>query len=238
MVTGDVGVKGAVPVEPDCWTPRRTELHGWLHRNAPSLAELYEGAIRMMFVSPVPGKIRFVAHAIREIRNRLPDAISGAKSSCSLQYKNRLDDLTKAWVRSGLPADGSLPSAMLVSDAAEPGNPDIPVDRRVLIEVAGLVRDHMAARERPEDAAIRLFEGIAPENRALRDSLRPVIRQWLSVTERFVGRVHDSGQTDAESDADELRAQFELFETILGALVRRFFSTVEELDEILEDTNS
>jgi hypothetical protein len=164
--------------------------------------------------------------------------ISGAKGGAGLQYKNRLDDLAKVWLRNGLPTDGSLPNATLGLVGGPPVPPDIPIDRRVLLEIAGLVRDHLTARERPQDAAIRLFEAIAPENRALRDSLLPVIREWLSITEWFVGRTHDSGQTDADCDEIEFRAKFESFEAILAALVRGFFSTVKELDEILEDTNS
>lgn len=233
-----MGAEGAVPTGPDCWTSRRIELRGWLQRNAPSLAELYEGGVRLISVTPVPGRARLVAHAVREIRNRLPDVISGVKSGALLQYKNRLDALARVWERSGLPVDGSLPDTTVRLTGDPPETPDIPIDRRVLLEVAGLVRDHMTVREKPQDAAIRLFEAIAPENRALRDSLLPVIRQWLSITEWFVGRAHDSGQTDADGDETEFRAKFELFESILAALVRGFFSTVRELDEILEDTNS
>ncbi len=225
-------------IKPDCWTPRRIELRGWLERNAPSLGELYEGAVALMFVTPVPGRIRLIAHAVREMRNRLPDVISGAKSGGTLQYKNRLDDVTKVWLRSGLPADGSFPNTTLGLGVEPPEAPDIPIERRVFMEVSRLVKDHVAARQRPEDAAIRLFEAIAPENLPLRDSLRPVVRQWLSITDWFVGRVHDSGQTDTDCDEKEFRAKFELFEATLAALVRGFFSTVEELDEILEDTNS
>lgn len=192
-----------------------------------------------MFVTPLRGRVRFVAHAVREIRNRLPDTFSGSKSGGNLQYKNRLDALTGVWTRAGLSVDGSLPHVALGgSSTAPPEGGELPIDRRVLIEVAGLVKDHVASRERPEDAAVRLFEAIAPENRVLRETLRPVIQQWLDVTNWFVARAHDSGRTDAEHDEEELRAKFELFEAVLAALVRGFFSTVKELDDILEDTNA
>src|SRR5438094_3789110 len=42
-----------------CWTPTRLGLRAWLQRNAPSLAELYEGAVRLMYESPLPGRVRF-----------------------------------------------------------------------------------------------------------------------------------------------------------------------------------
>lgn len=49
---------------------------------------------------------------------------------------------------------------------------------------------------------------------------------------------HDSGKTDSECKEQEFLAQFELFERTLAALVRGFFITTDELDEILEDANS
>jgi len=51
-------------------------------------------------------------------------------------------------------------------------------------------------------------------------------------------RVHDSNKGDADFDRTEFRAQFDIFEASLASLVRGFFLTVRELDEILEDTNS
>lgn len=227
------------PAEPDCWTPRRIELRAWFEqRKASSLGELYEGAVKLVSGDRVPGWTRFVAHAVRDIRNRLPDVISGAKSGGSLQYKNRLDGLAREWRSSGLPTDGSFPGTVLGAAGEPPATPDVPVPRRVYMEVASLVRDHLATREKPAEAAARLFEAIAPENQPLRDSLRPIITHWITVTEWFVEKAHDSGRTDGDRDEAEFRNKFELFETILVALVGQFFGTVKELDEILEATNS
>jgi len=44
------------------WTEARLELRAWFQRNAFSLGELYEGALRMLFDSQFPGRTRFVAH--------------------------------------------------------------------------------------------------------------------------------------------------------------------------------
>jgi len=109
-----------------------------------------------------------------------------------------------------------------------------PLFRRMAV----LIKDHVETREKPLDAAIKLFEGRNPENRRLRDTLRPIINQWLEVTDWFVRKVHVPNISDVVIDQDELRKQFELFEATLGALVRGFFTTVRDLDEILEDTNS
>jgi hypothetical protein len=191
-----------------------------------------------MYEIPLPGQMRLVSHIVREIRNRLPEVISGTKGGGQLDYKSRLDDLAKAWQNAGFSLEGSIPG--LVESTAQPtlSSPDVTLPQHLFRKIAILIKDHETTRTKPEDAAIRLFEACAPENQQLRDTLRPVVLQWLEVTGWFMRRAHDSGKVDADCDGNEFRRQFELFELALGALAREFFATVEGLDEILEDANS
>jgi len=175
---------------------------------------------------------------MREICNRLPDAVSGVEADARVDYKTRMDEIVTAWMRNGLSVDGSVPEG-LSSDIPEPEGPKkLSVDRGLFLSVALLVRDHSGGRRRPEENAARLFEAISPENQALREALRPVIRQWVEIGRWSVGRAHDWKLVDAEYPEEELQRQFGLFETTLGALVRGFFQAADELDEILKDTNS
>lgn len=190
----------------------------------------------MVFEQRFPGRTRFVAHAVREIRNRLPDVITNTKTGGTFPWKNRLDDLAKEWKKAGFTLDGSMP-ANITGGQTTP-SPDVPITPRLFRGVASLLRDHLEAREKPEASAIRLFVGIAPENQAPRDALRPIVHQWLEVTEWFVGKAHDSGTQDISIDEADFVYRFELFEMTLRALVRAFFKTVDGLDEILEDANS
>ena len=219
------------------WTPRRAELHAWMSRQALSLAELYEGAVRLIYDNPLPGRVRFVSHAVREIRNRLPEIISGVRAGGGLQYKNRLDEIVKTWRDAGSSPDGALTESYL-SNESVPSSPDSTLPRRLFLQIATLIKDHESARTKPEDAAFLLFEALAPENQQARDTLRPVVSQWLQVTKWFLKKAHDSGRPDSYYDEEEFRRQFELFESTLGSLVWSFFVTTDELDEILEDTNS
>lgn len=218
------------------WIESRLELRAWFRRNAPSLGELYEGALRMVFEQRFPGRTRFVAHAVREIRNRLPNVMTDTKAGGTFQWKNGLDDLAKEWKKADFTLDGSMPAN--ITDGQTTPSPNVPITPRLFQRIASLLSDHLEAREKPEDSAIRLFVGIAPENQALRDTLRPIVHQWLDVTEWFVRRVHDSGTQDISIDEADFIYRFELFEMTLGALVRAFFKTVDGLDEILEDANS
>ena len=219
----------------DYWTESRRELSAWFHRNAASLGELYEGSLKMLHDQNFPGKTRFIAHAVREIKNRLPDAIAGPRTATQLQYKNRLDDIMGDWQAAGLPLDGSI--SLTAVDTAATAT-DMPLPISIYRKMSILLKDHIEARERPQDAAYRLFEAIAPKNQELRDTLRPIIIQWMDVTGWFMGKAHDNGSQDNNVAPEELSRRFELFEATLGALARGFFKTIEGLDEILEDANS
>ena len=91
------------------WTPLRRENAKWLRSNAPPLAEVYEGALKILFAPGFPGKLRFVAHAMREIVNRLPDALGAAKAS-HIDYADRCSRIETDWVKHGLPTDGTVPA--------------------------------------------------------------------------------------------------------------------------------
>ena len=199
-----------------------------LQRNAPSLAELYEGAVTLLY-NPLPGHVRFIAHAVREIRNRLPDAIAGpTKEKRPLQYKNILDAIVKLPGARTLIAD--------IGDTTAPLTTTITIDRKLATRVAQLLQDHLTTREKTIDAARRLFQTIAPENTA-RETLTPVLRHWINTTEWFMRLTHDNNQTDNQCPTQELQHEFTMFESAIAAAIKPFFDTLEDLDAILEDAN-
>ena len=72
------------------------ELLWWMQRNAPSLAELYEGSV-LMLQHRSPGHVRLIAHSVREIRNRLPEYVSKVRSGGRLDDKGLIDNISKIW---------------------------------------------------------------------------------------------------------------------------------------------
>jgi hypothetical protein len=84
------------PVPVPYWTTARLDIRKWLQQKAPFLRELYEGAVGLAFESnnplPPPSRIRFIAYAVCEIGNRLPDYISDAPSVKRLQYDDKLNE--------------------------------------------------------------------------------------------------------------------------------------------------
>jgi hypothetical protein len=220
------------------WSRNRLDLLAWFRRNAPSLGELYEGAVEMLFQNSVPGRGRFVAHAVREIGNRLPDAIAGSKSGSRFEWKQHLDGLTEAWQNAGFSLDGALSVTMEGGTVSDSRSSDVSVPRSLYLRFAEVLYEHSRTRETRRAAAIRLFEGSIPENKQLREALGPIVRQWTDVTEWFVKSVHDSGLADSGNDWGEFIRRFQLFEDTLTAMVGKFFTTIEGLDEILDDANA
>ena len=218
------------------WNRNRQELLEWLSKTSPSLAELYKGAVDLLFGQSVAGFSRFVSHAVREIRNRLPGVVSGTASAGRLDYKSRIDDLAIQWKRARISIEPKPSETGNATSAAQPSEVVLP--RKVVRKIETLIADHEAARQRPQDAAMKLFEGIAPSNQKFRDRLRPVVLQWMQVCDWFMERTHESGYTDADIDLPEFRKNFEIFESTLLAIVRgvsTFFDNTDELDAILKE---
>src|SRR5262245_43750659 len=90
-------------VEQTYWTDNRREIAQWLGREAPSLAPIYEGALHVLYAQKFPGRTRFVAHAVREIRNGLPAAIVGFKGPGRLDYTSRMDSFSLVWTEARYP---------------------------------------------------------------------------------------------------------------------------------------
>jgi hypothetical protein len=215
---------------------RREELLTWLKKKAPGLCELYEGALRLVFDNSFPGRYRLVAHAVREIRNRLPDVISWQKEGERVDYPNRIDNICRIWERTGFPFDGTIPQSLTHgSEIPKSGNRS---HRPLFKEIASLLEDHKKGRARNKEKGYRLFEGIAPENQKIRSLLQPIVEQWDEVFEWFMSLVHEPAGKEITVNEKGFLKHFFLFETTLMAFVGGFDQTLEDLDEILKEANT
>lgn len=227
--------------------PLRREVADSLRRHASDLAELYEGALRILSEAHFPGKVRFVAHAIREIVNRLPDAM-GAPRAAHIQYQDLCDKIENDWRKHGLPSDGTLPP-----DPESGSNPkitDVKLPRSVYLKMGVLVRTHAEGRDANDRRWDRLFEMIEPDDPAAEARFAFLRREWRAIGRLAVGRAHvpatgsdisnrpSPPSDDSTSDEDMVKGCLERLEAALGAFFREFFKTTDELDKILEEANS
>jgi hypothetical protein len=219
------------------WNPSRVELRDWFRREAPSLGDLYEAAVELLYQQTLPGRIRMIAHAAREIGNRLPDYLSGERVGKRLDYVSRINSIEKNWNNHKQMISPSASESSHVS----PSSQDISIPIDLYNEIDLLIRNHGVVRQRSLEAAVRLYEGLDPENNMkMGDMLRPVLLQWVEITKWFTGHAHDTGKgiRDGDYDWDEIKGKFELMELSLRSIVGAFFVAVKDLDEILEETNS
>ncbi len=228
------------PVMPACWTTARREIRAWLHEQSPSLAELYESAVSLTFEVQLPGRVRLVAHCLREICNRLPDRVVVLdKKGSRVDYVKEMDEIANIWQKNGFKLDGTIPNSGISSGVSLPSSsPDIVIPRELFLPIAELLKEHVEKSSTLERRAIHFFEKCIPDNQPYPDRLFPIAKQWKDLTNWLAKKAHDNGTVDADYDEQELLSRFELFESFLSPLARSFYSTTDELDEILEDTNS
>ena len=213
------------------WTSQRIELKKWLESTAPALAPLYAGAVNMVCDDSFPGRVVFVAHAVREIRNRLPEALAGEVDRLQTQYSQLADQIAQAWVDDGYPPDGSH-SVELTSDPELSGPRRYEISEALFTAVAGLISEHGAGSMRYRDKARLLLESQT-------DWPIPayVIEIWLDASEWVRKFAHVGDQPLRVSDESELVGRFEKFETVLMVIARRSYENMDELDELLDSAN-
>lgn len=214
-----------------CWTAKRLEFLDWLQRTAPQLAQVYAGAVTMAFDGDFPGRVVFVWHAIREIRNRLPDALAGEVASSSLQYGDLAGEIRRCWIEDGWPDDG----AIALTDPSEPsatGPARHQVSRDLLLSVARLVAGHAAIADRNVANAQRLFDAVA-------GSAAPayVIRTWIRGGRPAHKLAHVHNKLVDPDDEASLESEFAAFEAVLMAIANRSYENMDDLDEILGSAN-
>jgi len=198
------------------------------------LAELYKGCVLLMFDPIVSGRITFISHAVREIRNRLP-----GETSKRLDYTQELEKLVQSWRTHNFPLENiGLVSSTNPKTSLPSSSPETLVPQRLFLEIQSLLFRHSSIRVKGRDRAVRLFEQFVPESQMTSEVLIISVNQWWQTTDWFMKRAHDNGEVDAACDEQELHSKFIEFESFLGTLSQSFYSNTDELDEILEEANT
>lgn len=214
------------PTLSSCLTTERTVILTWLREQAPSLAELYETALLMMYEQRPSARTRLVSHCMRDIANGLPRAIASSTVKGHLDYAPYVERISASW-----PPVRPQPSS---ADTPELP-PEMPVSRDAYVAVEALLREHASASGRLEGNLQALFaqgDSLAP---AL---IAPAVREFKRTAKWFMHRAHDRGVVDAQmADEAELQSYFEAFERGLYSLAAEWTKGQDQLDEFLEEAN-
>ena len=235
--TPDVGAdvpsiaSAATSPEHSFWTPERQVLLAWLENASPQLASVYAGAVVIATDSAFPGRVVFVWHAMREIRNRLPDALAGPLEGSSVQYGDLAAQIRRCWVDDGWPEDGSLAlTEPSVPTASGPERHE--VSRDMLVSVARLVAAHAQIGDRNQVNDRRLFESVAGTAVPLY-----AVQAWAKDRRRAHKLAHVHNKPPDPQDEASLDPDFSAFEAMLMVLANRSYENMDDLDEILASAN-
>lgn len=205
----------------------RRQLLAWFRTKATPLADAYEGAINLIEDGEFPGRIPFIAHAVRDIADRLVFVLDPQCKSSRVQYENTLDQIQKLW-------PDTLGIRGMSGHTATDGS--VEIDYKLVLLIDKLVQDHRERRLRPShyDLLFRYLMRSEPfkatVNQRLVDDFKKM-RKW------FMSLTHLRADGVPEVNEDELHQQFYRFETMLHSFVGDFFTGSAELDDILRQTN-
>ena len=214
------------------WTPKRAELLGWLEERAPALAPLYRGALVLAMRDSFPGRAHFIAHAIREIRNRLPGALGPKVQRRDAGYEHLTAKVHERWVAEGLPEDGGLrlPEESAPS-ASGPSRRDVSVE--FLASVGKLIEDHIGARANRAARDRSAFGALGDQGPVPRH----VVDNWRKMF-RDVHKFAHAGDEPLPAEADgEWVRNFFAFEDHVMAVFKPSYENLDDLDRLLNESN-
>jgi len=205
-------------------TKKRAGLLAWFQRAANPLAETYESALRILKDKHFPDRVLFIAHAVREINNSLPELLAPASKRGRLEYGTLLDKIIPNW--------STIPSldAMKVED---PADETVKISMRSALQIDSLIQAHNKSKELPAqfDALFKILMSSQPSKG---DINLKIIKDFRDTHDIFVGWSKKRTLLEKPPSEEELHKQFNKFEDTLYSFVGNFFSSTERLDELLK----
>jgi len=201
-------------------------LLNWFRAKAKPLAEAYEGAIRMLGDTSFPGRLHFIAHAVRDITNLLPNVLDPQSKGRRIEYHQVLDCIEKLWAGLGmLNETGNVVSQEVIT-----------IKYEVASIIDSLVVAHRQQRQQPSNSE-RLIQILMRNEPTRADINRRLVSDFEKMRRWFMELAHLRESESPNVDEAVLRSQFAKFEGILHSFVGDFFTTIAEIDEILQQTN-
>ena len=188
----------------------RRRILEWLEAKAPALAPVYDGAVRMILEPEFPGRVHFIAHAMREIMNRLPDVYTDDDHTGQIKYRALVDDIAACW------QEGRLPTYQC----------------RIVVET--LLRQHKVPSTKNRERAEQLFKATVSE---VPSDYTNLADKWMKARRGGEEKAH-VGDPEVPTSEGSLLEHFNDLETLLKTLSARSYEDMDRLDEILDTTHS
>jgi hypothetical protein len=205
----------------------RSELRAWFRTQAQSLAPAYEGAVELLANDKFPGRERFIAHAVRDIADRLVFALEPQQKAPRVQYEEHLDEIDGQWIS---------PDSVCQPETAAPPAENISIPRKLARLIDVLVIEHRKRRGRPS-AYDLLFQFLVKASRSPPPSIEQLVKSFKKTRDWFMRYDHFPADPQARVDEGDLQEQFRAFELAIHGMVGTYFAGVDVLDEILQQAN-
>lgn len=215
------------------WNSERAGLRDWMDQKAPHLTPLYLAALRMAMDEGFPGRVHFIAHAIREIRNRLPDALDGTLELPKSKYPKYVGKLHEQWVEEGFLTSGSGPSIEKHTEANSAAIGCV-VSHEFISAVASLIAHHTGLEADRDALRTPRFEALAGTG----PHPQHVWKNWRDASRSAERFAHARNKTLPPSADGERTASFLAFERFLIVISKRAQENIADLDELLLEANS
>lgn len=222
--------------DPPYWRQNRKDLSAWFaERGAPHLGELYRSAVDHLENKGAPGRAALIAHCVREMVNRLPEAADLYKTE-RFDDSARISAVAKLWREHKMP-NGISPPVEIENGEAIPGTeaPTFSIPFPMAKELVDMVNDRTDREGRAFERAMNLLRALS----ALRtgtplsdDELRPLASRWNEALAWFVTKAHVPAKPKVVPEED-LGRHFATIEGILCSLLREFFAGLGGVDEFL-----
>lgn len=222
--------------EPLYWRQNRKDLAAWFaEKGAPHLGELYRSAVDHLENRDAPGRAVLIAHCVRELANRLPEAADLYKTE-RFDDSARISAVVKLWREHKMPTGVTQPAEIVNGDALpETEAPAFPIPFPIALELVDMVNDRSdrdgRALERAMDL-LRALSGLRDGTPLSDDELRPLASRWNEALTWFMTKVHVSAKPKAVSE-DDLERHFATIEGILCSMLQEFFAGLGGVDEFL-----
>lgn len=202
-------------------------VYDWLNDDLslPVFAEAYKGAA--FFVNQKPaGYVSFVAHAGRDLMNRLASTVVGIKSE-RVQYQQHIDKLQGDW------RDEWRNSNELSPDVAKKGHL-IPID--VCQRISTLIDEHNSGRMRSLEAD-GLFFSTFLDYSDKEKIPGNFLMEWKAAKDWFLGHAHLRAIPFHAETEDDLVRYFNCLDGYLHIAASSQYDRLKDLNEILDATN-
>lgn len=202
-------------------------MYEWLKDKLglPVFADAYKGAVFLLCQKPA-GYVSFVAHAGRDLMNRLASTVEGIKSE-QVQYHQHIDKLQDCWQEEWRLSEDLSP------EVVEKGH-FIPI--QVCQKITTLVEDHKSGRIRSSEADgifFSTFLDYSDKDRIPSNFLS----EWKAAKEWFRSHAHLRKESFRDEIDGELSKHFNCLDGYLYIAASSHYERLKVLDEILETTN-